>query len=121
MGLAHLAERKIMELQELHHRVMYLRSMDGQPVGCLAIVVDRANETASYQLSVLNPADRFNRKVARQLALGRLLEVPRTVGVRKNATMHDISRAIMKHLIAVKETPTRAVKAAKFWLTWSNQ
>lgn len=107
-------------LQEMHHRVMYLRSMDGRPVGCLAIVVNRQAGELSYQLSVLNPADRFDRKVARQLALGRLLEVPKTIKIAKNATMHDISRAVMTALVNTKGTPTRAAKAAKFWLTWSN-
>jgi hypothetical protein len=85
------------------------------------IKLNRHNNEAQYQLSVLNPADRFDRKVARQLALGRLTEAPMQVNLPKNATMHDISRAVMED-ISKRNLPTRAVKSAKFWLSlfWSN-
>lgn len=95
---------------------MYLRAENGHPVGCLAIQLNRSNGTASYQLSVLNPRDRFNRAVARQLALGRLLEEPLKVSVHSEATMHDISEAVMKDIVAYKDAPARAVKSAKLWL-----
>lgn len=99
------------------YRVMFLRSNDGRPIGCVAIAVDRKKRTLRYGLSVLNPADKFDRKVARQLAIGRLIEVPASVSVRADANMHDITRTVMQDLLTDIKTPSRAVRAAKFWLT----
>lgn len=100
------------------YRVMYLRSVEGRPVGCLAILVNRKGAALSYGFSVLNPADKFDRKVARQLALGRLLEAPVTVEVmREDLNMHEITRNVMKSLVINRKTPARAVKAAKLWLS----
>lgn len=99
-----------------NYRVMYLRSSDGRPVGCVAMSVDRDAGVAAYQLSVLNPADYFDRKVARHLALGRLVEQPKSVPMLKNASMHDVSREVMTALVKGDNTPARALKAAKLWL-----
>jgi len=60
--------------------------------------------------------DRFCRPVARQLALGRLIEQPITVLLPKDATMHDISSLIMNDIIVRGIAPSRAIKAAKLWL-----
>jgi hypothetical protein len=100
----------------MSRRIMYLRSETGHPVGCLAIQLNRHEGQISYALSVLNPRDRFNRAVARQLALGRLVEEPLKVKINREATMHDISEAVMKDIIKFKDAPTRAVKAARLWV-----
>jgi hypothetical protein len=98
-------------------RIMFLRDANYVPTGCLAINVDRKNHRLSYQFSVLNPADKFNRSVARQLALGRLLEKPIFVPLKRDEeiNMHTISQSVMLHLSNSK-SPGRAIKAAKFWL-----
>jgi hypothetical protein len=98
-------------------RIMFLRGMSYAPCGCVAIKVDTRNRQLSYQFSVLNPADRFDRKMARHLALGRLLETPVTFSYARGETltMHDISKRVLEHLVTSK-APTRAVKAAKLWL-----
>lgn len=103
----------------MHPRIMFLRDGRGQPCGCLAINLDIENNNLSYQLSVLNPVDRFDRKMARHLALGRLMERPVTLRIRsdKKLTMHHISLAVM-HDVATSKAPGRAVKAA---LNWINQ
>jgi hypothetical protein len=100
----------------MSRRIMYLRSETGHPVGCLAIQMNRHDSVISYQLSVLNPSDRFNRAVARQLALGRLLEEPLKVKLSREATMHDISEAVMRDILAYKDAPSRAIKAARLWI-----
>ncbi len=101
----------------MSRRIMYLRSENGHPVGCLAIQLARHTGTVSYQMSVLNPRDNFNRAVARQLALGRLLEEPINLKINKEATMHDISEAVMKDIVKFyKSAPTRAIKAARLWV-----
>jgi hypothetical protein len=100
----------------MNYRVQYLRDLRNHPVGCVVIKINRHENRVQYQLSVLNPADRFDRKVARQLALGRLTEAPLSTTLPKNANMHTITRAVMEHL-KEQNVPSRAVKAAKFWLS----
>lgn len=104
---------------------MFLRSASGLPVGCIAIDVNELTETVSYQLSVLNPTDKFNREVARVMALGRLVEKPIDVassrvasaGVFTNdkVSMHKVSQAVMLDIFNSK-APARATKAAQLWL-----
>ena len=102
----------------MSRRIMYLRSSNGHPVGCIAISVDRNSSSVQYQLSVLNPQDNFDRAVARQLAIGRLVEDPISVRIRKNANMHDISLAVMDDIAYNGKglLPSRAIKAAKLWM-----
>jgi hypothetical protein len=95
---------------------MFLRDPKGTPVGCTAITVNESTGFAFYRMSVLNPADRFNRKLARELATGRLVEGGIPVRIPKNANMHDISRAIMTDIINAPGSPTRAIRSAKHWL-----
>lgn len=105
----------------LQYRIMYLRDRNKRPVGCIAVSIDRLRCRAEYQYSVLNPLDDFNRKVARQLALGRLIESPIVLSVSRDANMHDISTLVLSDLERRNTAPTRAVKAAKFWLNQSFQ
>lgn len=101
-------------------RVMYLRDYNYKPVGCIALTVDRANNAVQYQVSALNPIDKFDRRVARQLALGRMVETPVTVSIPKEASMHDISEAVMLNIVQNKvKFPARAVKGAKLWLHYN--
>lgn len=97
-------------------RIMYLRDSSGRPLGCLAIRLIRSRGVAEYQYSVQNPVDDYERVLGRQLAIGRMVESPFTAKISKNASMHEVSHAVMSDLIACKGTPTRAVKAAQNWL-----
>ena len=100
----------------MSRRIMYLLSENGLPDGCIAIETNRSIETVTYQVSVLNPRDRFNRAVARQLAIGRLIEEPLKTSVSKDATMHDITETVMRDMLKYKDVPARAIKAAKIWI-----
>lgn len=101
-------------------RIAYLRSADGCPIGCLAIDVSSEGETSkvSYQLSVLNPVDSFDRSLARSIATGRLTKSPRVIAISKGANMHVITHAIMTDLVVRSklDIPNRARHAAKLWL-----
>ena len=99
-------------------RTMFLRDEKGQPVGCLAIGLTSKQRIVKYQVSALNPIDRFDRKMARLLALGRLVEAPFTAVLSDVAdiNMHQISRDVMMHLASNKEVPSRASRAARRWL-----
>lgn len=98
---------------------MFLRDKNYFPSGCLAISVDRSKQEVKYQLSVLNPKDRFDRSLARSIALGRLVEKPVTISVPNDATMHQISEAVMRDIVSGTKVPARAVKSAKLWLYWT--
>ena len=99
-------------------RIMYLRDANYRPVGTLAITVNRQKNTAEYQLSVLNPLDKFDRREGQLKALERLVEKPITVLLPVNASMYDISEAVMYSLAKSKTAPSRAVKGAKLWLRY---
>ncbi len=99
---------------------MYLRDDNLNPCGCLVIDVDRKAKTLSYQMSVLNPADRFKfeRKLAREIAVKRLSVKPITLALDSSeVSRHDISRLVMTDIKTSKKVPTRARKAAERWLT----
>ena len=100
----------------MNRRVMFLRSADNKPVGCVVISVDRHNKRIEYQVSTLNPLDKFNREVARLLATGRLVEAPFHLWLPNKAGLHEISRRVMTHLAANKTVPNRSRKAAKNWV-----
>jgi hypothetical protein len=101
-------------------RIMFLRDKHNQPQGCVAIIVDTDNKFAYYQLSVLNPVDRFCRELSRSIAIGRLYQGGVQVPLPAKPNMHVISRAIMEDIRKNPNSPTRAVKAAKLWLRKAN-
>lgn len=106
----------------MEYRFQYLRSRDGQPVGCVAIKTSVGDFgcQVEYQVSVLNPLDRFDRTLARSIAVERLKK--RSIVIEpmlvSNANMHQITSAVMTHLVEspVALAPSRARKAAKLWL-----
>jgi hypothetical protein len=104
----------------MNHRVTYLRDRKGDPQGCVAIKllphVEFDRQVIVYQVSVLNPVDRFDRALARQLALGRMVEKPLTVRVPADPTMYQITWHVMSDIAKDSGQPTRARAAAKRWL-----
>lgn len=101
----------------MNRRVTFLRNADNNPVGCVVINVDRHNKRIEYQVSTLNPADKFDREMARLLATGRLVEAPFHLWLPNKAGLHEISRRVMGHIVSNKAIPSRSVKAAKLWLS----
>jgi hypothetical protein len=97
-------------------RIMFLRDKKKQPVGCVAIGLTRSNKSVKYQVSVLNPIDKFDRSLSRQIALGRLLENAFTAELSGALDMHEISRSVMTHLAGNRDVPQRAQRAAQLWL-----
>jgi hypothetical protein len=98
-------------------RIMYLRNSKKFPMACIAIALDRPNGAISYQYSVFNPEDHFDKRMARELALGRLISRPvKITDQDSEINFNQISWAVMEHLSQSKTAPTRAVRAAKRWL-----
>lgn len=104
-------------------RVMFLREENGQACGCVIIELvkhsDASNDLATvyYAVSVLNPQDRFDRALSRQLTIGRLVETPYAIlNVSNEVKIHDITRLVMEDIKTNTKLPTRARKAARIWL-----
>jgi hypothetical protein len=101
----------------MNHRIMFLRDRKDQPVGCVAIKVIKSDKPlVVYGVSTLNPQDNFNRAVARQLALGRIIETPNSFLTRNNPSMHNITEGVMLDIAVNYKLPNRARQAAKLWL-----
>jgi hypothetical protein len=106
----------------MDHRIQFLRDSKGQPVGCVAIKLHQSggsfrSDYVTYQVSVLHPQDRFNRAMARQLALGKLIEAPFVAMVPRDPSRHEITTAVFQNICEDTQAPNRARKAARFWLS----
>lgn len=95
-------------------KFMFIRGEHNFPIGCIAMC--KFSDRIEYQVSTLNPRDRFDRRLARQLALGRLVENPIKL---PNATqkLDEAYRFIMTDIKNNEDMPKRARSAAKNWLT----
>lgn len=113
-GINYLKRKK--KTMQNTFRVQYLRDTNNFPIGCLAIKLSDNFAMVSYQVSVLNPRDRFDRALSRQLAKGRLLEQPIEVDLPDDFNMHVITRVVMNDMQNNSSLPTRARKAARYWL-----
>jgi hypothetical protein len=102
-------------MKKVSRRVMFLRDKKGMPVGCVAISLSQKTNKIRYQVSVLNPIDSFKRDLARQIALGRLLEKPFVIPMRGTG-QYDITFEVMNAIESNTELPKRARKAATLWL-----
>lgn len=121
-------------------RIMYLRAPNGHPVGCIAIELQTTAvcPAVRYSVSALHPNDKFNRALAKSIAIGRLNVEASDKSNNKHylsgdslnftgwyndpanrrMTVHDVSMGIMTDIVrrGVKSFPSRVVKAAKLWL-----
>ena len=107
------------------NRIIYLRTANGAAVGCVAFASSKEYSDLKYQVSVHNPKDKFSRSLARQIALGRLIDSPIVLSAVQEGTIHDVVAKIMKHIIESNDTskvfPARAISAAKMWLKYNNR
>ena len=108
-------------------RFMYVRNGKQEPIGCMAITVNRSKNRVEYGLSMRNPKDavdgcnhkvKFDRAKAQQIALLNLDldEGKQRAYIPGDATMHEITAAVMCDVISRGTAPTGAVKFAKHWL-----
>lgn len=96
-------------------RVMYLKDNNNHLVGCLAINSNFGKKSAQYQVTSQNSQDSFDKSLGRQLAIGRLVEVPIVVDLQSNSSIHDVSRAVMTDLLS-RNVSSRVKRAARRWL-----
>jgi hypothetical protein len=105
----------------MKYRIFYMRDKVKRPFGCVAIALDEKSKRVAYQLTTINPADTykdgsFDRKVARLMTMGRLVESPIELVIPKHFSAHDITAAVMSDICSTKNAPSRSKKAAKRWL-----
>ena len=120
--------------KEKMNRVVYLRDRSincfaksngdmsrGAPCGCLISKVDREANIISYAYSMAHPnsmfcpGDRFNKKLGKLIAEGRLAKKPITIAGPVPVSGHDINKLIFQH-IADTTTARTLRKIAKEWL-----
>lgn len=103
-----------------NYKIMFLRGSNNFPVGCVAFSTSKNGSgavTINYQVSTLNPSDEFNRRVARQLAIGRTVEIPISISMSgHNTSYNEVVTAIMKDMMNRPEVPNRSRSAAIKWL-----
>lgn len=98
-------------------RVMYLRDKNYRPVGCVAMHLHSKRRTVRFQVSTWNPVDEFDRALARQLALGRMVDSPNVVKSDKEfGDMFAVTMEVMTSIANGKQYPSRARKAAAKWV-----
>lgn len=91
----------------------------GTPVGCVVTSLAEDQKTISYQVTSHNPLDEYNRKIGRELAVGRLALHPIVVDLEGVAPKrHAILRAVLLDIVEnASMFPIRLSKAADHWLT----
>lgn len=99
-------------------RVMYLRDKNRRPIGCVAMHLHSKRRTARFQVSTWNPVDEFDRALARQLALGRMVDSPSVVRSSNGfEDMFQVTLDVMQKIVSDKAYPSRARRAAQRWLS----
>jgi hypothetical protein len=108
-------------------RFMYIRGNGWEPIGCLAITIDRSKNSAQYGLSMRHPKDgyndynrrvKFDRGLAQKLAQIDMnaFKESKLAYIATDASMHDVTESVMKDIVVRGAAPSRAVKFAKWWL-----
>lgn len=106
-------------------KIMYLRDKKDQPVGCVVyrripVNADQTQHHLEYEVSVRNPLDRFNKKMGREIALGRLNTHPRETRIHSNSTGKEAVFAVLDQIANTPSLlPARAIKAAKAMLLFT--
>ena len=98
------------------NKIMYLRGTRSQyPVGCVAFSYDSYG--VSYSVSIVHPDDKFDRKVAREIAEGRLLKSPYHIDINTDDfTSWEILAQVIFDIANNKYLPKRAQKVACEWI-----
>jgi len=100
-----------------HIKFMYFRDCNRRPIGCVAIEVLNGMSCLRYAVSAVHPYDIFNRGVARDLAVGRLISHPIYIACPSRANLHTVLTTVMRDIAATRLVPTNLIKSAKRWLT----
>jgi hypothetical protein len=106
-------------------RFLYLRNVRGNAFACLAVSLDRKNNSISYGLSTCNPHDKFDKSLAKRIASSRLDKQPSVIEYVRLAdiTCHEITRHVMytvmndRPVFDHEGAPQKVRIAARLWLS----
>jgi hypothetical protein len=103
----------------MNEKIMFLRDKNRTPIACIALLIVDNKTKIRYQLSTCHPSDRFNKSLARHIALGRLVEKPYVItGLNGTENMNQIHSLIMNNIINNSEAPGRARRNANKWFNY---
>lgn len=93
--------------------IEYIRNQDREPVGCV-VALDRD----SIGISLLNPKDTFNRKLAKQIASGRaelgvVPEIPKEKEDLVESAIYRMAIRASKHFQVEKSNQSAKLKKMK--------
>lgn len=96
----------------MRHIIHFVRNEKGMPVACLAFRDTFSNDNrcyVEYGYSVHNPADNWNRKLARQIAIGRMIESPIRIEGNPDWNINNLIERILDDLQG-RNIPKRLLK-----------
>lgn len=88
-------------------KILYVRDKNRFPVGCLAY--ERLDDEFKFGYSVYNPKDEFNKKLAREVATGRLAKS--ATSFVSSARDRECILQALTNLLANTSLPSRFRKA----------
>jgi hypothetical protein len=91
-------------------KTFFLHDKNRLPVTC--VVTELKVSGVLFAVSTYNPIDIFSKRIARDVATGRLV----TNGGSSVSSGKDVKVRILKAIISDTEMPTRTREAAKLWL-----
>lgn len=118
----------------MSHRFMYIRNTKQQPVGVLAISLNKDTKKIEYQFSTVNSTkavvkdgkvkvDTFDSIIGKEMAQGRLKKYGVTLPLQDDDNAHSITAKVMQDIIVSRESsssslvvPSKVSKFAKRWL-----
>lgn len=100
-------------------RFMYVRDRLRNPVGCLAFSYEKGSDEVRFNFSSVNPKDDLDKKVGRQLALGRLIEDPFLVKGKVLTSTHETALSMMNYVLEHRKSFPQAV--VDFARRWKNE
>jgi len=111
------------------NRHFYLRDFTKEnkhPVGCVAIEVRPETNEIRYAFSACSPLDKFNSRVARDKATGRLVSHPIVINCKVPEKGYEITQKVMEDIISKNTNQEQgrsflAYDAAQQWLNRSEQ
>lgn len=91
-------------------KAFYLHDKKRFPVACVATQLKMSGVT--YNVSTYNFIDEFSKKIAQDVAIGRL----HTAGGKYISAGRDVKARILQSIAEDHDMPTRTREAAKLWL-----
>lgn len=113
----------------MSQRYLYLRDFNTQnrrPIGCLIVELNREHNEIRYAFSACSPLDKFNKKIAKNIAENRLAKHPSVIkGIPGSS--HEITQKIMRDIVVNHQNQSNsksrsylAYEAAIGWIQYSH-